>query len=77
MEVFELEFTFYLVKRTAEVTKVGNLYRVNPDDDKLAELYGEYVFTETGGKFTYARKHITHTEYLVAVSIALESHGRP
>jgi hypothetical protein len=71
MEVFEIEFLYFGFPRKAEVTKVGNLYRVSPEDDHLAELYGEYVFTEQGGKFLYKAKHITHTEYLVAVSIAL------
>lgn len=75
MEVFDLVYTYYTFAYRASVVKTGNLYLVSPEEPGHAEIFGEYVFTEQGGKFTYKQKHITHLEYLVAVSIALQKHA--
>ncbi len=74
MEVFEIDFLYYGANWKAEVTKVDNQYRVSPEDDRLAEMYGEYVFTYTGSKFIYNQKTPEHLQYLIAVSSALQGY---
>ena len=76
IEVFEISYRYYSQYYTAEVTKFGNLYRVSPEESAHAEMFGEYVFTEIDGKFTYTKKHPHHLEYLIAVSIALENRNK-
>jgi hypothetical protein len=74
MEPFHIEFNFRDTIYTAEVINTHNIYRVSPDDDLLAELFGETLMIEANGDFAWQNLGPDHYQYTLSIANALKKH---
>jgi hypothetical protein len=74
MRAFEIAFNFKEKDYKAEVINTHNIYRVSPDDDLLAELFGEIVLIESNGSFAWQNLGPDHYQYSLCVANALGTH---